>query len=284
MSSEAASSLASGSSVQSEKLIPSPAYRRWRVARKRRAVLILAAQVGLIVFTLVAWEIAARNTWINPLFTSYPTAIAASLFDLFATGKMQEHLATTLIEIVVSFGLSAVGGLGAAIVLWAFPTLQRIVDPFITVANATPKIALVPIFYVWLGATLSIYGVAIALSVFVMLIMIYSGLRQTDPIKIKLARTLGASKGQILRKVVLPANAVTILAALKTNIGLSIAGAIVGEFQAAKAGLGYLILYGSQTFQMDMVLGAVVLLALSSLFLYVIIGALERRAAAVLGL
>ena len=111
-------------------------------------------------------------------------------------------------------------------------------DPYLVVANAMPKTAFVPIFYIWLGATLSIYGMSLAISLFVTVLMIYSGFQGIDPNKIKLAQTFGASKAQILAKVVLPGSVPTFIAALKVNAGLSLVGVVVGEFQSANLGLG----------------------------------------------
>ena len=112
-----------------------------------------------------------------------------------------------------------------------------------------PKTAFVPIFYIWLGATMSIYGMSLAISLFITILMIYSGFQGIDPNKIKLAQTFGATKGQILTKVVLPGSVPTLIATLKVNAGLSLVGVVVGEFQSASIGLGYLIQYGSQIFK-----------------------------------
>jgi len=133
----------------------------------------------------------------------------------------------------------------------------------------------VPIFYIWLGPELSIYGIAVAIAVFIVALMIFTGFRQTDPNKIKLVRTLGASRAQMLSKVVLPGSVPTLIAAMKANAALSLVGVIVGEFQSGKAGLGYLITYDSQIFQMDRVMVSVVLLGVISLAMYVAIQGLE---------
>src|SRR5690606_25384774 len=166
---------------------------------------------------------------------------------------------------------------GVAIALWWWESLYRILDPFLVVANALPKIALVPIFYVWLGPVWSIYGVAIAISVFITILMVYGGFRETDAEKIKLVRTFGGSKAQVLRKVVLPANVPTMIGALKINVGLALVGVIAGEFQSSAAGLGYLIIFGSQVLQMHMVMASIALLALMSVAMYALIAWLETR-------
>jgi NitT/TauT family transport system permease protein len=143
--------------------------------------------------------------------------------------------------------------------------------------NALPKIALVPIFYIWLGATTSIYGMAVAIAVFITIIMVYNGFREIDPNKIKLMRTFGATRGQTLRMVILPGSVPTMIAALKVNVGLALVGVIVGEFQSAKAGLGFLIVYGSQIYQMNMVMTAIVILAVISTVMYLGIAVFETR-------
>jgi NitT/TauT family transport system permease protein len=138
-----------------------------------------------------------------------------------------------------------------------------------------PKTAFVPIFYLWLGATLSIYGMSLAISIFITILIIYSGLQSIDPNKIKLAQTFGATKGQVLTKVVLPGSVPTLIAALKVNAGLSLVGVVVGEFQSASLGLGYLIQYGSQIFKLNIVMTAVTILAIVSSTIYIAISWLE---------
>src|SRR5437899_1447456 len=116
----------------------------------------------------------------------------------------------------------------AAALWWWWNTLYQVLDPYLVVANAMPKTAFVPIFYIWLGATLSIYGMSLAISLFITILMIYSGFQGIDPNKVKLAQTFGASKGQILTKVVLPGSVPTLIAALKVNGGLSLVGVVDG--------------------------------------------------------
>ena len=166
-------------------------------------------------------------------------------------------------------------GTACAVVLWWSPYLHRVLDPFIVVMNAVPKIALVPIFYIWLGDVASIYAMAIAVSVFVTILMLYSGFQAIDPDKIKLVRLFGASRLAVLTKIVLPGSVPTMISALKVNVGLALVGVIVGEFQSAKAGLGYLISYGGQIFQMNMVMTAIVMLAALSSLLFLLIQGLE---------
>lgn len=250
---------------------PSVAYQNWieRQARNRRKVQI--GRVVILLAFLALWEAAPRAGLVNPMLTSYPTAVWDGFLELLAQGNLGLHIGVTLMEVVISFAVAMILGTVVAICLWLSPMLEKILDPFLVVANALPKIALVPIFYIWLGPEGSIYAVAIAVALFITILMLYTGFSQTDPNKIKLARTLGAGKRQILTKVVLPGNVHTFMATLKANVGLSLVGVIVGEFQASKAGLGYLIVYGSQIFRMDMVMAAIVILSLISVGIYLLV-------------
>jgi NitT/TauT family transport system permease protein len=166
-------------------------------------------------------------------------------------------------------------GIVVAAALWWWDGLYRVLDPYLVVANAMPKTAFVPIFYIWLGAALSVYGMSLAISLFITILMIYSGFQGVDPNKIKLAQTFGATKWQVLGKVVLPGSVPTLIAALKVNAGLSLVGVVVGEFQSANLGLGYLIVYGSQILKMNIVMTAITILAIVSSLMYLAISWLE---------
>ena len=168
-------------------------------------------------------------------------------------------------------------GVIVASALWWWKRLYLVFDPFLVVANAMPKIAFVPIFYIWLGATLSIYGMALAISVFITILMVHAGFEGVDPNKVKLAQTFGASRWQVLHMVVLPGSVPTLIATLKVNTGLALVGVVVGEFQSANLGLGYLIQYGSQIFKLNIVMTAITLLAMISALMYLAIAWLERR-------
>ena len=272
MSSEAATDRAGKPATAAR---PSALYRAWQARRRLDGRIVIGTQVAILVLFLALWELAPRMHWVNPMLTSYPTAVWRGFLELVAQGGLAWHIAVTLIEVVISFAIAMIAGTLIAVALWAWPLAQRVLDPFLVVANALPKIALVPIFYIWLGPEGSIYAVAVAVALFITILMLYTGFQQTDPNKVKLARTFGASRGQVLRKVVLPGNVHTFIAALKANAGLSLVGVIVGEFQASKAGLGYLIIYGSQIFRMDMVMAAIVILGVISLIIYGLIQQLD---------
>ena len=253
----------------------SPAYQDYLRSLRRRTLIIKAWQVALLVVFLIVWEVAPRAGWINPMLTSYPSAVAKMAASLIADGTLWVHTWATFRSTVIGFVGGMVIGTTVAIALWLSPFLYRVLDPFIVVLNALPKIALVPIFYIWLGDMMSIYGMAVAVSVFVTVLMLYTGFQAIDQDKIKLVQLFGASRLQTLTKIVLPGSVPTMISTLKVNVGLALVGVVVGEFQAAKAGLGYLITYGSQIFQMNLVMTSVVVLAVISTLLFAAIQALE---------
>ncbi len=261
------------------KVEASPQYRDWLRRERQSRLGVRAVQLALLLVGLVLWEILPREQLINPLFTSYPSAIWPTFLELLRDTPQQvgilTHTASTVFATFVSFTLATVVGTAVAAALWWWHGLYKVLDPYLVVANAMPKTAFVPIFYIWLGPVLSIYGMSLAISLFITVLMIYSGFQGIDPNKIKLAQTFGATKAQILIKVVLPGSVPTFIAALKVNAGLSLVGVVVGEFQSANLGLGYLIQYGSQIFKMNIVMTSVTILVIVSSLMYLAISWLE---------
>ena len=258
---------------------PSPEYLAWRASQRRRRHWILATRLLLLAVFLALWELLARTHVVNPLLTSYPSALWPAFVDLLRNGGLVGHAWATLQATIIGFALSMFLGIAIAAALWWSGFAHKVLDPFLVVANAMPKIAFVPIFYIWLGSEYSVYGMAVAIAVFVTIMVIYEGFQGIDPNKIKLARTFGASRAQVLRLVVLPGSVPTLIAALKMNIGLALVGVIVGEFQSANAGLGFLILNGSQVFKLNIVMTAIVILGLMSGLMYLAIARLEAALA-----
>ena len=258
---------------------PSPKYRQWLRRERSSHLTVRLSQLALLAVVLVLWEILPRAQIVNPLFTSYPSAVWPTFLDMLKTTPQQAsillHTWSTLAATIVGFTVAMIAGTVIAAALWWWEELYKVLDPYLVVANALPKTAFVPIFYIWLGPTLSIYGIALAISLFVTVLMLYSGFQATDPNKIKLAQTFGATKAQILTKVVLPGSVPTFIAALKVTAGLSLVGVVVGEFQSANLGLGFLIQYGSQIFKVNIVMAAVTMLAIVSSLMYLAISWLE---------
>jgi NitT/TauT family transport system permease protein len=272
---EAISSASQDSGVQ----VPSPQYRDWLRRERRGRITVRAAQLAILAVFVVLWEVLPKALIVNPLFTSYPSALWPTFLDLLKDTPQQPGILThtwaTVTATVIGFTAAMVLGTIVAAALWWWHDLYKVLDPYLVVANAMPKTAFVPIFYIWLGATLSIYAMSLAISLFITILVIYNGFTSIDPNKIKLAQTFGATKRQILAKVVLPGSVPTLIAALKVNAGLSLVGVVVGEFQSANTGLGYLIQYGSQIFKLNIVMTAITILAIVSSLMYLAISWVE---------
>jgi len=256
----------------------SPEHQAYLRGLKRQARLKRLLQVIILIGLFALWEIAAVNKWINPFIFSQPTKAWEATVRLAQRGELWVHLGYTVGETVAGFTLGTLIGIVFAIMLWWSDFMSKVLDPYIVVLNSIPKVALGPLFIVWLGTGLkAVIAMAIAVSVIVTIMMMHNGFKEIDPNKIKLLRTFGASKTQILLKVIIPASVPTMIAALKVSVGLSLVGTIVGEFLGSKAGLGYLIIYGGQIFNMSLVMAAVILLSLVSVVLYYLVSVLEER-------
>lgn len=241
-------------------------YLRRVKARKR---LILLLRVLLLLIFFMAWEIATRLKWMDPFIFSSPVRMLNTLVRLTENGTLYEHVWTTLWETVVGFLLGTAVGILIAVVLWASETVSKVLEPYLVVANALPKIALGPVFIVWLGAgPLSIITVALTVSLIVTVLEVYTGFQEADPEKIRLVQSFGATRKQVLTKVILPSSFPVMMNALKVNVGLSWVGVIVGEFLVSRAGLGYLIVYGGQVFQLDLVMTSVLILSALAALMY----------------
>ena len=237
-----------------------------------------ANRILLLVAFFLLWEVAANQNWIDPFIFSQPTRMIASAEEMLADGTLWMHIGTTLWETVAGFLLGTILGTLTAVLLWWNRFISDAAEPYLVVLNSLPKTALAPIIIVWFGNNQSsIILVALLTSVVVTILSVLNGFLQVDEEKIKLIRIFGGTKRQVLTKVVFPSNVPCILNALKINVGLSFVGVIVGEFLVAQNGLGFLITYHSQTFQMSRVLLSVLILAFLSALMYGVISLLEKR-------
>lgn len=226
---------------------------------------------------LILWETAANFHWIDSFFFSSPSRVVTCIINLLLEKELLLHIGITLTETLVSFLLVIILGIVFAALLWYSPTISDITEPYLVVLNSLPKSALAPLFIVWLGTgtkTIIIAGMSVA--IFGAIISIYTCFKEVEPDKLMLIKTLGGNKKDELFKVILPSSIPTLLSIMKVNIGLSLVGVIIGEFLAARKGLGYLIIYGSQVFQLDMVISSILILCIIAMFLYQCIQWLEH--------
>ena len=235
-------------------------------------------RAALLVFLLALWEIAADLRWIDPFIMSQPSRIVETICSLYKSGDLMMHIGTSCYETVVGFVFGTLIGSVIAIILWWSDTCAKVLEPYLVILNALPKVALGPIFIVWVGAgTGAIIVMTLAISLIVTILEVLNGLLATDKDKIKLLVTMGASKRQILAKVVLPTNIPTIVNSLKISVGLSWVGVIMGEFLVSRSGLGYLIVYGAQVFQMDVVMSSVIILAIAATLMYQVVVIIQKK-------
>lgn len=247
---------------------------------RRNHNLISIYRILLFLLFIGIWEYCASSGSIDPFFFSSPSRLIKTCISLFIEKDLIFHISTTLIETLISFIIVIIVSLIVASLLWYFPKSASILEPYLVVLNSLPKSALAPLFLVWLGSgykTIITAGVSVA--VFGAIISLYTGFKQTDAEKMKLILTLGGNKKDIFLKVVLPGNLSLLLSTMKVNIGLSLVGVIIGEFFAARKGLGYLIIYGSQVFQMGMVITSIFILCIIAFCLYLIIQFMEHMTA-----
>ncbi len=252
-------------------------HARFLRAVRRRQTTVALVQFALLAAFLALWQFAATWRVIDPFITSEPSAIMQKVVELASDGSLGYNVAITLVETLVGFGIGTVAGVAIAGLFWWCGFLSDVADPYVVVLNATPKMALGPVFIIWLGATLTaVIALAVSISLFVTILSVYSAFRQADPEKLVVVSSFGASKWQQFSKVVFPSAVPTIIATLKVNIGLSLIGAIVGEFLAANSGLGYVIIYGQNIFNMSLVMTSLVILTVIAGLMYYGISLLER--------
>ena len=243
--------------------------------RQRRRV--RAWQIAVLAGFFTLWELSCRLGLSDGFLVSCPSRIAATFAGLCRSGDVLVHVGTSCWETAVGFLLGTAVGTLIAVAMWWWPTLSRVLDPYLVVLNALPKTALGPIFIVWMGAgTGAIIVMTLAISLIVTILNMLVGFVSTDEQKVRLLRSMGASRGQILCKLVLPANLPALFNTLRVNVGLSWVGVIMGEFLVSKAGLGYLIVYGSQVFNMDLVMASVLVLAAAAVVMYQFVLRLEK--------
>lgn len=245
---------------------------------KKERILVRLFQLLIIVIFIVVWQILANNGIINTFIASSPKKVIETVISLHKTGDLYHHIFVTLYETLFSFGLGTILGFLIATLLWWNKLLSKIVDPYLTVINSLPKVALGPIIIIWGGAGIkSIIIMALLISTVITIINVTDGFNSAPANQIKLLKSFNASKLQIFYKLILPHSFKIIISALKINISMSLIGVIMGEFLVSKEGIGYLIVYGSQTFNLNLVITGTIILAILSAIMYYSILYIEKK-------
>lgn len=253
-------------------------HRQFLEQHRKNKIKIRITQWTIFILFLLLWEISTQIGWLNAFIFSSPSRMVRIIIDMSKDGSLFYHSGVTLFETFISFALVNIIGLLVAIVLWWNDNVAKILEPYLVILNSLPKTALAPIFIVWLGNNMkTIIVAAISVAVFGCIITLYSNFQSVEEDKKKLIYTFGGTKWDILWKVILPSNIPSIISTMKVNIGLSLVGVIIGEFLAAKAGLGYLIIYGAQVFKLNYVMMSIVILCIVACGLYGILSYVEKR-------
>ena len=244
--------------------------------QKKHQRIVNISRVLILFSFLFLWEFSANVGWIDSFIFSSPSKIALCFWEMVIDRSIFLHVGVTLYETIISFILVILISVLAAVCLWFSKKLSEILDPYIVVLNSLPKSALAPLLIVWLGAnqmTIIVAGMSVA--IFGSILNLYTSFTGVDQEKIKLIYTLRGNKWHALTKVVLPSSIPAIISNMKVNIGLCLVGVVIGEFLAARSGLGYLIIYSSQVFKMDWLLMSIILLCIMAMLLYSLINLLE---------
>ena len=256
--------------------LPSPNKIFCKKKRQHKRIVHSSRFLILILF-LGIWEFTASKGFIDSFIFSSPSKVAACFWSMVCDKSIFLHITVTLYETLVSFFLVILCSLLVTILLWFSPKLSEILEPFLVVLNSLPKSALAPLLIVWLGATRTTIIVAgMSVAIFGSILNLYTTFINADKEKIKLIYTLHGNRFHALMKVVLPSSIPAIISNMKVNIGLCLVGVIIGEFLAARNGLGYLIIYSSQVFKLDWLLMSIVLLCIMAMGLYALINLLEK--------
>ena len=255
----------------------SQGQQRYLNQQKRHKRIVRVSRLLILLSFLFIWEFTANVGIIDSFIFSSPSKIALCFWGMVLDKSIFLHIGVTLYETIVSFLLVIAISILMAVALWFSPKLSEILDPYIVVLNSLPKSALAPLLIVWLGATKTTIIVAgMSVAIFGSILNLYTSFTTVDPEKVKLIYTLRGNRMHALTKVVIPSSIPSIISTMKVNIGLCLVGVIIGEFLAARNGLGYLIIYASQTFKLDWLLMSIVILCIMAMGLYSLINLLER--------
>ena len=253
-------------------------HKAYLKKKKKEKYFVRAVQLLIIVLFIFIWQTLADLEIINTFISSSPKLVIKTIINLHNTNNLYHHIWVTIYETLVSFSLGTLIGTLIASLMWWFPSFAKIIDPYLTVLNSLPKVALGPIIIIWVGAGInSIIFMALLISVIITIINVYQGFIETDENKLKLMKSFNASNSQIYFKLLLPSSFSNIISALKINVSMSLIGVIMGEFLVSKEGIGYLIMYGSQVFNLNLVISGTIILCLVAAILYYLVAYFEKR-------
>ena len=246
------------------------------IVKEKRWVRFYQAVIFIVFFS--GWEISSRLHWIDPLIFSSPTKVWQLFMTKIHDGTLLPHIGVTAFETILGFILGTLLGTILASLLWWSPRLSKILDPYLVILNAMPKVALGPILIVAMGPGFtSIISMGAIISIIITTIVVYNAFSEVDSNYLKVLQTFGATRAQSFKEAILPASFSTIISTLKVNVGLSWVGVIVGEFLVSSKGLGYLIIYGFQVFNFTLVMLSLMIIAVFATIMYQLVELLEKK-------
>ncbi|QKY69755.1 ABC transporter permease [Lentibacillus sp. CBA3610] len=251
-------------------------HEKYKKTLKREKRFVFSWQIIILISFFGLWELASRMYWIDPLIFSSPSEVYTVLVENFSDGSMLAHTQVTLFETVLGFLIGTILGIIMATILWSSERFSKIMDPYLVIMNAMPKVALGPIIIVAMGpGYLSIITMGAIISVVITTLVVYSAFREVDPNYVKVLKSFKATRGQIFKEAIFPATIPAMISTLKVNVGLSWVGVVVGEFLVSNEGLGYLIVYGFQVFDFSLVMSSLILIAIFAALMYKIVERIE---------
>nr|WP_311527230.1 ABC transporter permease [uncultured Ralstonia sp.] len=255
--------------------MPAVAAQRAGLAHKTKIRLF---QLAVVVLMFGSWEGLGRAGVIDPFYFSMPSSIVARIWEWFTAGDIYTHLAITLAETILSFGIGTLMGISLGLWLGLSKLAAEVLDPFIKVFNAIPRILLAPIFVMWFGLGLtSKVALGATMVLFITFFNTYQGVREVNPVILANARLLKASRISLLRHVYVPSATSWILSSLRASVGMAVMGAIVAEYLGSSAGLGHLIAQAEGVFDATGVFSGIVVLSAFVIALDRSVDALEGK-------
>jgi NitT/TauT family transport system permease protein len=252
-------------------------YEKYLKKQKKDKIYIKITQISLLIVFILLWELLSKYNIIDSFIFSRPSKIIKLLYKYISTNEIFKHIYISSIETILGLFIGTIFGIIVAFIMWYFKFLARILEPYLIILNALPKTALAPIIIILFGTNMKgIVVVSISLSLIITIISAYNHFINVDFNKIKMLKSFNANKIQIFKYLILPINRYNIFNIIKINIGMSFIGVIVGEFIVSRKGIGYLINYGSQVFNMDLVYMGVLVLCILTIFIYIILKLIEK--------
>ena len=252
-------------------------YKEYLRKKRTTKILVIFFQLLILISFIFTWEFLAQKEIINTFIYSSPSRILSTIVNLHNTNDLYHHIWVTIYETFISFSLGTIIGIIIATILWYSKFLYKVIDPYLTIINSLPKVSLGPIIIIIFGAKIiSIIIMALLISVIITTINVYNGFNETDTNKINLLKSINATKNQIFKYIVMPSSYSTIISSLKINVSMSLIGVIMGELLVSKEGIGYLIMYGSQVFNLNLVMSGIIILMIVSYLMYLIVNYIEK--------